>query len=386
MFYRTTVKKKISYIIFIGYFFLCLKVQSQRKFEFDGQASLYSSYSPKNALDVFIGSRYLPQVNYTHPFKNERLLDFEASANLYGSVLFHPFDSTKTHGSINPYRLWGRYSGRQFEARIGLQKINFGTAQLLRALQWFDEVDPRDPLAFTSGVYGGLGRYYFLNNANIWAWILYGNKNPRGYELLKNNTDHPEFGGRIQYPVAKGEIAATYHHRNASSEDWEGTLPPYPNIRENRYALDGKWDVGVGVWFESVYIGKSKNVGMLTNQTFTNLGVDYTFGIGSGLGVSAEHLISTFDKKAFAFENSSNVTATSITYPLGFFNNISTMLYYAWDTTDFAYFLNYEHQFKKLTGYVMTYYNPKNQSIIGSAQIENSFSGPGIRFMLVYNH
>jgi len=35
------------------------------------------------------------------------------------------------------YRGWIRYSGSQFEARVGLQKINFGPAQLLRSLKWF---------------------------------------------------------------------------------------------------------------------------------------------------------------------------------------------------------------------------------------------------------
>jgi len=360
--------------------------QSPQKFWFDGQASAYSSYSPDNDLSLFIGGRYLPQLNYSYTFKRETMLDFEASANIYGSVLFHPFDSSQTDGDINPYRLWGRYTGDQFEIRAGLQKIDFGTARLLRALQWFDEVDPRDPLAFTTGVYGALGRYYFLNNANVWAWVLFGNENPRGYEVLKNNADYPEFGGRIQYPVPKGEIAATYHHRNASSEDLAGVVPTYENIPENRYALDGKWDVGVGVWFESAYINKSKNVGMLTNQTFSNIGIDYTFGIGSGLNVTAEHLFSSFDENAFAFENTLNVTATALAYPIGLFDNITTMLYYAWDTSDIAFFINYEHRFKNLTGYVMGYYNPDTQSSLPGNSFENSFSGPGVRLMLVYNH
>jgi len=359
--------------------------QSPHKFEFDGQLSVYGSYSPDNDLDMFLGGRYLPELNYGYTFKNETMLDFEASANIYGSVLFHPFDSTKTDGDINPYRIWGRYTGKQYEIRIGLQKIDFGTAMMLRPLQWFDEIDPRDPLQFTTGVYGALGRYYFLNNANIWAWMLYGNENPRGFELLKNNIDIPEFGGRVQLPVPRGEIAGTYHHRNANSEDLAG-FPDYGNIPENRFALDGKWDVEVGLWFEAVHINKTKNVGMLTNQSYLTLGIDYTFGIGSGLSITLENMLSTYDEKAFTFDNSSNVTATSISYPLGFFDNISTMFYYSWETEAISFFLNYEHQFKKLIGYIMAYYNPEIGSGIGTTQFENSFKGPGIRLMLVYNH
>ena len=359
--------------------------KSPGKFEFDGQASVYTSYSPKNELDMFIGGRYLPDLNYAYTFRNKTMLDFDASANIYGSVLFHLSDSSKTDGGIKPYRVWMRFTGKQYEVRIGLQQIDFGTALMLRPLQWFDEIDPRDPLKFTTGVYGALGRYYFLNNANIWTWVLYGNENLRGFELMKSNPDIPEFGGRIQYPVPKGEIAGTYHHRNASSENLAG-LPSYDNIPENRYALDGKWDIKVGAWFEAVHIHKTRDVGMFTNQSYLTLGLDYTFGIGSGLNATLENMVSTYNEKAFAFENNYNVTATSISYPLGIFDNISVMTFYAWKSNDFSFFLNYEHQFKHLTGYIMAYYNPDSQPVIGSIQYENSFSGPGVRLMLVYNH
>lgn len=365
-----------NWFLFLVVIFILIstQVQGQRLFEFDGQASLYGSYSPQNDLGYFLGGRYLPELNYGYIFKNKSMLDFEASANIYGSVLFNPFSNSKTDGNIKPYRVWARYTGNQFEIRVGLQKINFGTASILRPLQWFDQMDPRDPLQFTTGVYGALGRYYFLNNANIWAWVLYGNEGSRGFELMENNKNSAEYGGRVQLPVTKGEIAFTYHHRNAS------------NIAENRYGLDGKWDVEVGVWFEAVHINKAKEVGILTNQTFLTTGVDYTLAIGSGLNVTLENMLISYNENAFRFKNNSNVTATSIMYPLGLFDKISTMLNFSWKSKDLSFFLNYEHQFKKLTGYVMAYYNPSNVPGIGTVSYENSFSGAGFRLMLVYNH
>lgn len=364
---------------------ISLKVHSQHIVEFKGEASAYGSYSPANNLDFFVGTRYIPEINYGFTFNNNSLLDLEVSATINGAVSFHPFDSTQSIGTIKPYRIWARYSGEQFELRVGLQKINFGTAMMLRPLQWFDEMDARDPLKFTTGVYGVLGRYYFLDNANIWTWVLYGNENPRGFESLRSKKYIPEFGGRVQLPVPKGEIAATYHHRSANSVNVSG-ISLYERIPENRYALDGKWDIGIGVWFEAVHIHKTKDLGILTNQSFLTLGIDYTFGIGNGLNITLENMISTYDKKAFAFENSSNVTATTITYPLGLFNNISTMLYYTWNSEALTSFVSYQHQFNKLTGYIMAYYNPNNQQAMGSIGYENSFSGPGIRLMIVYNH
>lgn len=371
------------------------KLQAQHLFEFDGQASIYGSYSPKNNLNLFVGGRYLPELNYGYTLKNKSTLDFEASANVYGSVLFRAFDSSRTDGNIKPYRLWARYAGNQFEVRLGLQKINFGTATTLRPLQWFDQMDPRDPLQFTTGVYGALGRYYFLNNANIWAWVLYGNENARGFEPMSSKKNSPEFGGRVQLPVTKGEIALTYHHRNASSIEFANELaglhsynniPSYNNIAENRYGLDGKWDVEVGVWFEAVHINKAKDVGTLTNQSFLTVGVDYTFALGSGLNVSIENMLISYNKNSFDFKENSNITATSIRYPLGFFDNISTIFNYSWKSKELSFFLNYQHQFKKLTGYIMAYYNPDNQPAMGAVSYENSFSGAGFRLMLVFNH
>lgn len=377
--------KNLTFYFLIAAIFINTKLDGQHLFEFDGQASIYSSYTPKNNLNLFIGGRYLPEFNYSYNYKNNSKLDFEASANIYGSVLFRALDSSKTNGEIKPHRIWARYSGDQFEIRVGLQKINFGTATILRPLQWFDQMDPRDPLHFTTGVYGALGRYYFLNNANIWAWILYGNKGTRGFELTPNNKSTPEFGGRIQLPVNKGEIALTYHHRNASSKELAG-FPSYNNINENRYALDGKWDVEVGVWFEAVHINKSKDIGILTNQSFLTVGVDYTFGIGSGLNVSLENMLISYNKNSFNFKNNSNITATSFMYPLGFFDNISTIFNYSWKSKELALFLNYQHQFTKLTGHIMAYYNPKNQPGMSAILYENSFSGAGFRIMLVFNH
>lgn len=379
------MKKFIAPLFLLLFLLIYLDVHAQHAFAFKGEASVYGSYSPNNDLDLFFGGRYLPELNYGYTFENKSLLDFEVSANVNGSVLFRPFDSAETDGAIKPYRVWARYSGQQYELRLGWQKINFGPAMMLRSLQWFDEMDARDPLKFTTGVYGALARYYFLNNANVWVWGLYGNENPRGFESLKNNKKIPEFGGRLQLPVPKGEVALTYHHRSASSENVVD-IPLFEKIPENRYALDGKWDIGVGAWFEAVHINKTKDVGVLTNQSFLTLGVDYTFAIGNGLNVTMENMVSTYDQKAFAFENSSNVTATSMSYPLGLFDNISTMVYYSWKAKDFSLFVNYEHQFQKFTGYIMAYYNPKSQQSIGSISYENSFSGPGIRLMLVYNH
>jgi hypothetical protein len=360
-------------------------LSGQNKLEFDGQLSVMGNYAPRAELDFFLGGRYLPELNYTIDLDTLKTLDFEASANISGAMFFQPFDEATTSGDVQPYRVWARYSAKQFEIRLGLQKIDFGSAMLLRPLQWFNQIDPRDPLQLTNGVYGLLGRYYFLNNTNIWLWGLYGNEKTRGFDLIETNHDIPEFGGRIQFPVPKGEVAFSYHHRSANSST-SMFFPQYENIPEDRYGIDAKWDLLVGLWLEGAYVHKSKDLGFATNQILFNVGTDYTFGIGNGLNVVFEHLYYATSGRTFGLDNSRNITASIISYPLGFFDQLSSVLLYDWDSEAFTFLMNYEHQFKYITGYVIAYYNPEFSAGFQQNELVNQFSGPGIRIMVVYNH
>ncbi len=376
------MKKIYSFILFIS---LAISLSAQQKLVFDGQLSLISSYSPDNALSGFAGGRYIPELSYKIPIDTIRFIDFEASANFSASTLVHPFDSSMSDGTISPYRIWARYSSKQFELRLGLQKIDFGSATFLRPIQWFNQIDPRDPLQLTNGVYGALGRYYFLNNANIWMWVLYGNEKTRGFDAIQTNKKIPEIGGRVQTPTPKGEIALSYHYRNANSTKID-FVPQYERIPEHRVGIDGKWDLKVGLWFEATYSQKRKDLGQFTHQSLLNVGTDYTFGLGNGLNVIAEHLLLSYDEKAFGFQNMAQITALTASYPLGFYDNLSMVLYYSWTSEDFAFFVNYSHQFKHFTGYLMAFYNPEGQIGVQQNDFVNNFSGPGLRIMLVYNH
>ncbi len=384
------MKKKLQIIKICTWVFLFFSFNGfaqNNKVEFDGQLSLIGSYAPDNDMEIFLGVRYIPELNYKISLDSakSKFFDFETSANITGSMFADHPKSSVIHLDTQPYRLWARYTSKQLELRIGLQKIDFGSAGIIRPLQWFNQIDPRDPLQLTNGVYGILGRYYFLNNANIWLWGLYGNEKTRGFDAIETNRKIPEFGGRIQYPTSKGEIALSYHHRTATSEDL-AFVPSFEKIPENRIGIDGKWDLGIGLWFEGAWIHKTENLGFWTNQTQFNIGADYTFGIGNGLNVILESLLISFDEKQLTSENTILITATAISYPLGFFDNISSVFTYNWNAKDATFALNYEHQFKKITGYIITSYTPSNQFGIQQNDLVNQFAGPAVRVMLVYNH
>jgi hypothetical protein len=338
-------------------------------------------------LDWLLGFRYIPELDYKLNLNKGKSLTFMASVNVEGNMMLQPFDEYEMDGGGNPYRIWARYAGEQYEVRLGLQKIDFGSATILRPLQWFNQMDPRDPLRMTNGVYGALGRYYFLNNANIWAWILYGNEKRRGLDALETYYQHPEFGGRLQYPLPRGEVALSYHHRTARYLIPTEYMPYWEQVPENRIGLDGKWDVEIGLWVEASHIYKTENVGSLTNQTLMNLGADYTFLLGNGLNVMFEQLFMALDEKAFQFNERINFTATSLSYPLGLWGNMSSILYYDWNARGFNFFVNYQRQLKTMTGYLMAFYNSSyQQGVVQTSGDLNLFKGPGLRLMLVYHH
>ena len=375
------------YIIFILFLFaLPETTPAQDSLNIKGQVSAWLLYHSDSDLPVYAGARYIPQLNYSLPFRNDRMLDFEASVNINGSAGFHPFDSLRYNGQIKPYRLWARYSTKQFEIRAGLQKINFGSASLLRPLMWFDQVDPRDPLKLTDGVWGLLGRYYFLNNANIWLWGLFGNKDPRGWEPAATNISFPEAGGRIQLPVPRGEVAVTYHHRTADTRNMGDLVTHYSEVPENRFGFDMKLDLVVGFWIEGSWVNKGKDLGLFSNQEILNAGVDYTFGIGNGLYVIYEQLLAASDEKPFRFQNTSSFSLFSLSYPIGLVDNLSAIVYYDWKNNKSYNFVNWQKQFNNISLYLIGFWNPVIYNIPAQGSGQNLFAGKGVQIMFVLNH
>lgn len=363
----------------------CL-LNAQTNVRFSGQASSLVHYHHNNDLPLWLGARYLPQLNVKLPLSSDNLIDFETSANINGMLGMYPFDTLWTDGRVKPYRVWARYSKNQLEVRLGLQKINFGSATMLRPLMWFDQMDPRDPLQLTDGVWGLLTRYYFLDNTNIWFWALYGNKDAKSWEIGNTSQSMPELGGRIQTPIPKGEAALSYHFRMANTRDFSPFLPAFERIPENRIGLDAKVDVGIGLWTEASLSFKSRDIGMLTNTGMLNLGVDYTFSLGNGLTVIAELLLAGSGSKVFQFENGLSFSALSLNYPISMFDNVSAMLYYDLKSNNTYNFLSWKRQYNKMSLYLMGFWNPDQFNLPQQQGAADLFSGKGIQFMMVFNH
>lgn len=377
--------KTVKSILFLILLVVAQQLTAQN-LQYKGQFSAWTNYNPSNELDLWGGARYLPQLNYKLNPQSKNLFDFEASANINGTLGTLPFDTLYSSGNIKPYRLWARYSNQQLEIRAGLQKINFGSASMIRPLMWFDKLDPRDPLQLTDGVWGILGRYYFLNNANVWLWVLYGNQQAKTWEIGNTSQERPELGGRLQLPVPKGEVAFSCHNREVAKSglgDFPAVVEP---LNENRFGLDGKWDLGVGLWFEAVWMHKSINMGMFTNQASLSVGADYTFVIGNGLNLISEQLLFAYNEKHFAMEQTFLFSTLSLSYPLAMNDQLSALFYYDWKNKDIYNLVTWNHQFRHFTFYAMGYSNPKNYNIPLTSNEVNLFGGTGIQLMLVISH
>ena len=349
--------------------------------EFSGQFSAWVNEAEvDDHWESNLGIRYIPQINLARQLSEGLLFDVEVSANGYLS-----YDSRDTSDNIDLdlYRFKIRLATAKMEARLGLQKISFGPAFLLRSLQWFDRLDPRDPQKLTDGVYGFRCKYSALNNAGYWAWILLENDDPKGLEFLPSDAKKPEIGGRIQYPVPYGEIAATFHTRKVD-------LTPYamPDDRESRYAIDGRWDRVVGFWFEAVLQEQETDLLPFQWVKFTTLGMDYTFGIGNGLYMLGEHLVISLSEDKWEWQDNFHFSAFHFNYPLGFFDALSAICYYNWDEKDIAPYVSWTRTLDALDFTVSCFKYPENgNNLLGlNRESDTVGRGTGAQVLFIYHH
>jgi hypothetical protein len=381
------IKYWLIIIVYI-YFSELNAVNDSINVNFNGQVVFWTTAQFENPIVIQPGGRFVPSLTGKWNVNQHSFLDFEASLNINGNVTFESLKYNSSQRQIKPYRVWARYTNEKFELRAGLQKINFGQAKMFRPLMWFDGMDVRDPLQLTDGVYGILGKYYFENNANIWAWGLLGNENRKGWEFNATEQWRPEAGGRVELPLFNGEIGLSTNFRkvhaiNLLSSKWND----YQLLNESRIGLDGKWDIGAGIWFESSTTITQQNSIMIPRfQDMWNFGVDYTFPVGSGLGATVEYLRFHAGNRFFVEGTTLNLLGSMFTYPLSIMDNISLMLFYVPGQNMLFNYASWSRTYDKWSIYAIGFLNPANaQMITFQTNSKNLFSGKGIQLMVSYN-
>ena len=360
---------------------------SSQTAEIHGQATGWIGLGHADRAEAHAGLRYIPDLLLEQKLSETFDANMEISLNAFATSHYAESAAPAYEAQAKPYRGWIRLSTEKFEIRLGLQKINFGSAMFLRPLMWFDRVDPRDPLQLTDGVYGALARYYFLNNANIWLWGLYGNNDTKGWEAAPTQRKTPEYGGRIQSPLASGEIGATYHHRRAIAILPAANLPiARDGIPEDRFALDGKWDAGAGIWFEGVLTHQQSDYIPMKFQRQWTLGADYTFDIGNGLYAATEYFRTDLAEEPLSSGTGAGFSAFSLNYPIGNVDRVSALVYRDWTNRDWYRLLTWERTYDNWIFYILGFWNPRTLRLNYNQAGENPFAGIGAQIMIVFNH
>jgi hypothetical protein len=361
--------------------------QSQTE-EFHGQASAWVLGNPGNSPATQVGLRYIPDFLAERPLGGGLDANMELSLNAFGTAKYTKNQPASYESDVKLYRAWFRISTDRFETRIGLQKINFGSALLFRPLMWFDRIDPRDPLQLTAGVYALLARYTFQENANIWLWGLYGNNDTKGWEVSPTEKKTIEYGGRVQSPLWTGEIGITYHHRRIglSPPLVPGFSTPNLNFPEERLGLDGKWDIGIGAWFEAALIHEETALPVMKYQRQWTVGGDYTFAVGNGLYVATEYFGMENPPEPFASADGLGFSGLSVSYPVGILDQVSAIVYRDWRNEQWYRIVNWQRKYDNWSLYLLGFWNPETIQIYRAQGGSNAFAGKGVQIIIVFNH
>lgn len=387
---RTAVACLVAFELFAGTVYTA-------EHEFRGQVSAWHIESRDEGERFYNGGiRYIPRYTFWQAIDGERFFDLDILLNAWAA--FGNAEDAED-ADLELYRLTFRVVTPQTETRVGLQKINFGPAFLLRPLMWFDSLDPRDPLQLTEGVYALRFRYVAMNNANLSLWGLYGNDEPKGYEILPSEEERPEFGGRLQCPVAGGELAFTYHNREVN-----GAIFYMADFTENRFALDGKWDVEIGLWFEAVFqhqdhhdffiaalpdVDDTPDAGGMRPPKWSKImtiGADYTFDIGNGLHVLCEHNSLVLSDNAFGCKEDRQTSAYSINYPTGYLDNLSAIGFYSWESNEYYQYLAWQRTYDNTIIKLGLFHYPDAKDAGGLYGRPLMGTGFGGQITVIYNH
>ena len=335
-----------------------------------------------------LGLQYIPTWSLTVPWPTA-IFDTEIAFDIHTTYQQMPGLDQEIDFEIKPYRMWFRRTTDKIELRMGLQKITFGNARIFRSLMWFDRIDPTDPLQLTEGVWGIRARRDFTNNTNIWFWALLWNEDTKGWESMPTKKNNLEFGGRYQMPLLSGELGFSAHNRIISRKD----LPSYYNVTtmskstpEIRGAIDGYFDIGIGLWFESTLVYADYGADHPNWQSFLTVGADYTLGIGNGLTITGEHFGYNMADNPFTADGATNMSGLILTYPVSIFDNLTAYLFYSWDRNLSYYYLSWQRSYDNWLFLINTYFSSDTESSFSFNQASSDFGNRGIRLMLIYNH
>ena len=378
------------HLVVVLFFLLCPCNIFSNTVNWQGQSTVWGIVSHTDSTNTQLAGRYITSLSSSINLSESIFADAYISSNTFFESRFNydnkSWNSTNNDFKTKLYRCYARLSMTNVDLRIGLQRLNFGSALLLRPLKWFDGLDPRDPTQFSEGVYGGLFRVFFNNNTNIWLWGLYGNNELKGWELFPTRDDKIEFGYRIQYPIYTGEVAFTYHQREFDLSGYLRTGFPAPAemLTEKKYAFDLRLDIEIGFWSEFVLVDRSSEFFLNRWQRFINIGADYTIGIGNGVRLTGEYIEIGEPIKPFGSSNPVQYFTNSLDYTLGIVDVLKGVFYYDVKQKELYNFIAWIHTLDNWQFSFNGFWNPRTRLINNDSN--DILVGKGMQLSITFNH
>ena len=316
---------------------------------------------------------YIPMLSLSRDLSIDRFVDLEWSYRMQ----YRMYEEDVVFSS-KPYRLWLRYSSEKIEARLGLQKIAFGPAMVLRSLAWFDTIDPKDPTGQTDAVEAFRLRLFPTSSLAFWLWST------------NNDRDTLSYGGRAELSTSIGEWGLTYHQDPAELGQSVGQFPIFISGPHQRIALDYRYDGYFGFWFEGAGIfADSKQDVELNRFTLFTLGADYTIPVGSGLLIMAETM--KINGPSTAADSSSKLTYTALmaSLPINMLHHLMFIAQIDWDNSHIYNYLRWGITYDHFSLNFIFSISPKRDDYnIAKEYLQKTVAGfgTGLQFMLIYNH
>jgi len=347
---KNILKKNIYnycfYIIFISFSF---------SYSYKGQLWLDANYiQDSNNLSYF---GYIAEISTIK--SND--FDFEWSRRLISE--YHDLD---TNNKNENYRLWIRYTKPKYDIRFGLQKISFGTASLLRPLNWFDTIDFSSTTGQTTGVEALKSQFFLQNNSVLSVWCI--------------DNEKISCGSRFEFLNNLGSFGLTYYNdrNNLAHEVFKvpQVIENQPVIlfpgKNHRFGFDYRYDGLFGLWLEgSSILSSSKDINLNRFDLFT-AGTDYTFPILNGLLLSSESMyFSIISEDNWVLNQTTSSLIASM--PVGILNDIMFITIKDWETKDSYNLLRWSTTFDYFSINCMVSMNP--------SEVNDSF-----KIMFIYNH
>ena len=316
---------------------------------------------------------YIPMLSLSSDLSINRFVDLEWSYRMQ----YRMYEEDVVFSS-KPYRQWLRYSSDQIEARLGLQKIAFGPAMVLRSLAWFDTIDPKDPTGQTDAVKAFRLRLFPTSSLALWLWSI------------NNDQDTLSYGGRAELSASIGEWGLTYHQDPTELGQSVGQFPIFISGPHQRAAVDYRYDGYFGFWFEGVGIfADSKQDVELNRFTLFTLGVDYTIPVGPGLLIMAETM--RINSSSTAKESSTEQTYTALmaSLPINMLHQLMFIAQIDWDNSHMYNYLRWGITYDHFSlNFILSISPRRGDYNIATEYLPKTVAGfgTGLQFMLIYNH